>query len=104
MAVGAEETCDGFQIGDRVEAQYGNEWYIGILKGLPNADQTGQRRFSVQCDADEEGVLLYSGQVRLIRSISPTHKRPHFRSASLQSRRHQAAMSTPLKVHTLNRW
>lgn len=75
-AVGATELesegairCQDLVVGARVEAKYEDEWYIGTLQALPGDDQQG--RWAVQCDCDQEGLLLYASSVKLLQTATP---------------------------------
>lgn len=53
-------------VGDRVEAYYEREWYVGTVVALPEHDQTGTGRYAVQCDVDEPGMYTFTTEVRLV--------------------------------------
>lgn len=55
----------GFVVGSRIEALYDDQWFAGIVRGLPADDPADQGRWAVQCDVDREGVLAYVVSVRM---------------------------------------
>eukprot|EP00468_Gymnochlora_sp_CCMP2014_P003771 CAMPEP_0167756956 /NCGR_PEP_ID=MMETSP0110_2-20121227/9667_1 /TAXON_ID=629695 /ORGANISM="Gymnochlora sp., Strain CCMP2014" /LENGTH=814 /DNA_ID=CAMNT_0007643111 /DNA_START=463 /DNA_END=2907 /DNA_ORIENTATION=+ len=58
-----------YEKGERVEARYNGEWYIGDLKGLPEEDKHG--RYSVLCDVDKGKPTPPKTLVRQIRRVTP---------------------------------
>jgi len=57
-----------FKVGERVEACYNNEWYIGDLDALPVEDE--YNRYSVICDVDKKaGKSTPKTLVKVIRRV-----------------------------------
>eukprot|EP00929_Paragymnodinium_shiwhaense_P030271 TRINITY_DN17180_c0_g1_i1.p1 TRINITY_DN17180_c0_g1~~TRINITY_DN17180_c0_g1_i1.p1 ORF type:complete len:1490 (-),score=372.41 TRINITY_DN17180_c0_g1_i1:231-4700(-) len=51
-----------FAVGQRVEACYNDVWYPGTVVAPPQADE--HQRWSIQCDADQQGCLTLAYNVR----------------------------------------
>eukprot|EP00954_Amorphochlora_amoebiformis_P016227 1271019-Amorphochlora_amoeboformis.AAC.1 len=58
-----------YEIGERVEACYKDQWYPGDLRGLPVEDPHG--RYNVLCDVDKDTPKQPKTMVKVIRRLTP---------------------------------
>mmetsp|Transcript_94829 Transcript_94829/g.182255 ORF Transcript_94829/g.182255 Transcript_94829/m.182255 type:complete len:985 (-) Transcript_94829:69-3023(-) len=60
-----------FQVGDRVQALFESQWFLGVIAKVPEQDKEQLGRWTVQCDGDQEGCFTYAVHIRAAPAGTP---------------------------------
>uniref|UniRef100_A0A7S4LNA6 Uncharacterized protein n=1 Tax=Oxyrrhis marina TaxID=2969 RepID=A0A7S4LNA6_OXYMA len=81
-----EPQRSSFTVGDRVEVEYGDRWYTGVLYCCKG------QRLGIRCDVDEANVVTYA----------PVTRVRHFKQEDLQQQEQQAEVGGHRRIHSFS--